>query len=241
MSRDPFEGLFESLDRTRDLDDAQIDLMIPTANLLSQIDGASIPAVMKKRRFWRRGLVLSTVAILVAGSAAAAITLSRGPVETVAHMTCYRSDSLRSTADVISYQANPLAECSQVMHWTATANQGAHGEGSLCLLADGSLSAFPPSHRMGLCSYLHLAEFNGELAHPEFSKFQSVAEMYFARHRCQSVNTAHQQVLQLMGAYGLASWSVRVMDSISPKACATLAFQLKSKVVDIVGADRPHP
>ena len=147
MSHDWLDEYFRSLDRTRHLDDAQIDLMIPTARLLDQIDSGNLPtsAESLKRRFWRKGVVMSTVAVLVVGSAAAAITLSRRPVETVAHMTCYREDSLTSTADVVSYAANPLAKCSQVMHWRATSNISVRGRGTLCLLSDGSLAPRRPS------------------------------------------------------------------------------------------------
>ena len=237
MSRDPLERAFELLDRTRHITDAQIDQMIPTAKLLRQIESTNRYSFSKslRRRFWHRGIVMSTVAVLVIGSAAAAITLSRRPVETVAHMTCYRGDSLRSTADVVSYDAHPLKVCSQVMHWLANSQNGFSGKGTLCLLSDGSLAGFPPSGKTRECSVLGLAAFNGELANPEVAKFQLAAETYFTRHQCQSVNTARAEVLQLMGTYGLVSWKVRITGSTSTKSCATLAFQLNPMVVDIVG------
>jgi hypothetical protein len=240
MSRDPLAVIFEALDRTRHLEDDQIDQMIPTANLLAQIHGATQQPLRKslKNRFWRRGVVISTVAVLVIGSAAAAITLSRRPVETVAHMTCYQRDSMRSTADVVSYDANSLAVCSQVMHWPADSVNGAGRKGTLCLLSDGSLAAFPPSHKRVECSALGLVAFNGGLANPEVARFQALAESYFTRHPCQSVIHAQREILQLLGRYGLSRWKLRSSGLNSPSACATLAFQPKSMVVDIVGIQR---
>jgi hypothetical protein len=239
MSRDPIEVIFDSLDRTRHLSDAQIDQMIPTATLLSQVEDMTQHSLMKslRRRLWRRGIVASTIAVLVVGSAAAAISLSRRPVETVAHMTCYRSDSLRSTADVVSYDSNPLAVCSQLMHWSDKPKHGRE-RGDLCLLSGGSLAAFPPSRKAKSCSVLGLATFNGELANPEAAKFQLAVETYFNNHSCPSLDVAHQEVLQLMGMYGLVGWRIRLTGSTATKACATLAFRLKLMDIDIV-AIRP--
>jgi hypothetical protein len=239
MSRDPLEELFGSLDRTRQLSDAQVDEMFSLERLFAQVKVATPPPTARRmgRRLLHRGTVMATVAVLLVGSAAAAITLSRGPVQSVASMTCFQGNSLTSTADVVSYDSNPLATCSRLLHWP-TPSKTEHEKGALCLLADGSLAVFPPSRKADRCENLGLVAFNGHLANPEVAKFQIAAENYFTRHPCESPAAARRAVLEILGTNGLVSWRVRLTGSTSSKACATLAFQLNSKDIDIVGIHR---
>jgi hypothetical protein len=240
MSRQSLEDIYKSLDSTEHLSDAQIDQMTPMGRLLAQIESVSSQSSTKslKRRFWRRGIVLSTAAVLAIGSAAAAISLSQKPLETVANMTCFQKDSLTSTAEIVPYAASPLADCSQTMHWPKVLKQGERATGILCLLSDGSLAAFPPSQKLKECSDLRLVAFNGHLANPEFARFQLAAESLFVHHPCQTVNLARRETLKLMGTFGLSEWKLRISGSSSMGTCATLAFQLGPKVVDIVGVER---
>jgi hypothetical protein len=235
MRRDPFEQLFESLDRTRNITDSQIDELFSVESLNSI---AYTPTRRRRggrlgKRLLRRGTVVATVAVLLVGSAAAAITLTRGPVETVTSMTCYQHDSLRSTANVVSYSSTPLAFCSQLLRWPTSSDP--HDEGSLCLLSNGSLAAFPPSRKFQGCKALGLEEFNGRLANPDAAKFELAAENYFSRHQCEARAKARGAILQLMGTNGLVGWTVRLTGSSSPKACATLAILTSSQEVNIVG------
>lgn len=239
MNRDQFEQLFESLDRTRDITDAQIDQLISLESLHA-IAHASAPRGYVRRlrkRAWRRGTVVATVAVLLVGSAAAAITLSRGPVVTVTSMTCYQHDSLRSTGDVVSYDSTPLAFCSQLFHWPAL-TKSPHDKGSLCLLSNGSIAAFPPSRRFGGCKTLGLEAFNGHVANPEAAKFQLQAQNYFVHHQCETRVTARGAILRLLGTDELTGWRVRLTGSSSPTACATLAIVPSSQEVEIVGMPR---
>jgi len=245
MSRDPIEEFFESLDRTRQLSDALVDEMFSLERLYSQVEGAtpspspsSSPSAGRMgRRMWHRGAVMTTVAVLVLGTAAAAITLSRGPVQSVANMACYQGNSLRSTANVVAYNSNPLATCSRLLHWPIPSKKG-HEKGALCLLSNGSLAVFPPSSKTDRCAILGLETFNGHLANPEVAKLQIAAENYFAHHPCESLSTARTAMLELLGANGLVDWKVRLTGLTSPQSCATLAFQLNSKDIDIVGIHR---
>jgi hypothetical protein len=133
--------------------------------------------------------------------------------------------------------ANPLAFCSQLLHWHESSEK-AHNKGSLCLLLDGSLAAFPPTRTSGLCKSLGLTAFNGQLANPNLAKFQIAAESYFTIHQCESLDSARQAMLRLLGTDGVVGWKVRLTGSTSPGACATLAFLLNSSEVDIVGIQR---
>lgn len=236
MTHDPFEELFESLDRTRNLSDAQIGAMFSVEHLydVARVQYREPSVGRMRKRLWRRASVIASVAVVVVGTAAAAITLSRGPVQTVAEMTCFQGDSLRTTPDVVSYVANPLAYCSQLMHWPPPAKK-AHEKGSLCLLSDGSLAVFPPTRTSKLCESLGLTQFNGHLANPDLARFQIAAENYFAVHQCESLDSARQAMRRLLSADGVVGWKVRLTGSNSPRACATLAFLLNSSEVDIVG------
>jgi hypothetical protein len=239
MSRDPFDQLFKALDRTRHLSDTQVDEMFSVEPLyrLARVENRELSVGRLRRRWWRRGSVIASVAFFVVGSAATAITLSRGPVQTVADMTCYQGDSLRTTPYVVSYAANPLAFCSQLLHWSTSAKK-THEKGSLCLLSDGSLAAFPPTRSSELCKSLGLTRFNGHLANPDLAKFQIAAENYFTIHQCESLDSARQAMLRLLGTNGVVGWKVRLTGLTSPRACATLAFLLNSSEVDIVGIHR---
>lgn len=191
-----------------------------------------------RRRLWRRSIVSSTIAVLVVAGAAAAITLTRAPARTVAHMACYQNDSLNSTAAVISYGSNPLALCAQVMHWQ-TPREGPHGRGMLCILSDGSLGAFPPPSASQDCAKLGLVEFNGRFASSRVAAFQQAAEDYFLKHQCDSSRNAKAIMLRLLGKFKVAGWRVEVTGSKSSLACATLAFEVDSRLVTIVGSARP--
>jgi hypothetical protein len=236
VSRDQFENLFESLDRTRQISDAQIDELFSVGQLLAIVNTPPVhqSALRLRRRLWRRSSVVASVAVLLVGSAAAAITLSRGPVQTVASMTCYQGDSLSTTADVVSYNSDPLAYCSHLWKWPAPSSSP-RDKGSLCLLTDGSLAAFPPARSFRGCKSLGLEIFNGKVADPDAAKFEIAAESYFAHHQCEARAPAREAMLKLLGAHGLVGWHVRVTGSSSPKACATLAILVTSHEVRIVG------
>jgi|SRR5665213_375397 len=239
MSRDPFEQLFESLDRTRQITDAQIDELFSVEPLIAiaHDPDPQRSASRSGRRLWRRGTVVATVAVVLIGSAAAAISLSSGPVESVTSMTCYQHDSLSSTANVVSYDSKPLAFCSQLLHWP-NSTKDPHDKGSLCLLSNGSIAAFPPSRKFGGCKSLGLEAFNGRIANSDAARFQIQAQNYFSHHLCDSRVTARGAILRLLGADGLTEWRVRLTGSSSPTACATLAILTSSQEVEIVGIRR---
>ncbi len=236
MNRDPFEQIFESLDRTRHVSDAQIDELFSVEQLraIAQDATPQLSARRMGKRSWRRGSVIAALTVTLIGSAAAAINLSRGPAQTAAYMTCYEGDSLSSTANVVSYNSNSLAYCSQLLHWPV-ASKDPHDKGSLCLLTDGSLAAFPPSRKFDGCKTLGLETFNGRLANSGAAKFEISAENYFTRNQCATLATARDAMLQLLGSDGLVGWKVRVTGSSAPSACATLALLTNSQEVDIVG------
>jgi hypothetical protein len=242
MSRESFEVVFRSLDPTKQLTNEQLDSMFSVERLLGQLSESKRRSRFEsmRKRLWRRSVVVSTISVLVVAGVATAITLAQAPVRKVAHMTCYQSVSLKSTADVTPYGSNPLALCAQVMHWQAP-NGGAHGDGLLCILSDGSLAAFPPSSGSERCAKLGLVAFNGRLASPRVAAFQRAAEDYFSNLQCDKSQTAKVSMLHLLGKFGVVGWRVEVTGSKSPAACATLAFEVDSKLVDIVGIVRQVP
>lgn len=241
MKRDPLVKAFRTLDPTKKLTDEQLDTMFSVKELLDQLNSPKRLSwfASTRRRVWRRSVVASVIAVLMAGGVATAITLSRSPVRSVAHMACYQSTSLSSIAEVTSYGNNPLSLCAQVMHWPAP-RSGVHGRGMLCVLSDGSLAAFPPSSREESCAKLGLVTFNGRLASPHVAAFQQAAESYFVHHQCDSTQDFRLTMLRLLGKFGVVGWHVQTVGSKSANACATLGFDVESKLVDVVGAPRSN-
>jgi hypothetical protein len=230
LSKDPLEELFESIDPLRGIDDATLHAPGTSIDRLHR----ELSRRQLRHSFGRRGAVFSIVSFVVLASSAAAITLLRSPVRDVASIGCYQKSSLTSTAEVVPYGNNPLAICNGVWHWKKVPRAGSPF-GSLCVLGDGSLAAFPPSRERDVCARLGLPIFNGLRKNIDVSTFQTAAISYFALHPCVSPANASFEVRILLGRYGLPDWQVRNTGSQSPSSCAFPAFQISARIVDIVG------
>ncbi len=236
MKDNSFQKIFDAIDVTRDLSDADLESMSPTENLLKRLDHPARPQPVSwyRRRLWRRTIVISTTTALVLAGTAAAISLSRGPVRDVTRLSCFAKVSLTSRADVIAYTSQPLSVCRTLMGWPSVP-MSPSPDGSLCVLSDGSLAAFPPSRKHQVCEQIGLAKFDGHIANMKVAAFQQSTQNLFTEHPCMVPFVASQQVQHLLKNYGISGWKVQISGSKSTKACATLSIQVTSRLVDIVG------
>jgi hypothetical protein len=231
MSRDPLEELFEAIDPLRDVDDATL---FTPGRLLERLHGEIDPR-RPRRRFWHRGTVVSLIGLTVLTGTAAAVTLWHTPVRNVASVTCYQKISLTSNADIISYTTHPLVACGSVWHWTSLPS-GPAPNGTLCVLSSGSLAAFPPSRRGDACERLRLPVFSGRVKSSAVARFQTTTISYFASHKCVSPILALHEVRQLIDRFNLRRWRARNTGSLDRRSCVFPAFQISTRVVDLVGS-----
>lgn len=236
MKDDPLQKVFDAIDVTRDLSNAELEAMFPTDHLINRLDHAVKvePVGWFRRRIWRRTIVISTTTTLVLAGTAAAISLIRDPVRDVTRLSCFSKVSLTSNADVIAYTSHPLSACQSLMHWPSVPASPAPS-GSLCVLSNGSLAGFPPSRKGQMCSALGLATFDGHIANLKIAAFQQSTQNYFTEHSCMVPTVARQEVQQLLKKYGISGWRTEVIGSMSTAACATLSIQVPSRLVEIVG------
>lgn len=239
MTREPLKKFFADSDSTKELSDSDLDAMFPHDRLFERVQSAlmSEPIARIQKRLWRRTATISVTAILVLAGTAAAISLLRAPVRDVTRLTCFEGVSLTSKAAVVPYSADPLAACGSAMHWPS-APRSPSPEGSLCVLGDGSLAGFPPSRTVQVCEVLGLPTFNGQLKNPADAAFERTSQSIFTEHPCMALLGARREVLRLIGKFGLTRWRVRISGSRSPRACATLAIDVKARRVGIIGIER---
>lgn len=236
MNTDPFKSFFKSVDPTRGLRESEIDELVERAQLFQRVLGRvnDDPARRQRQRTWRRAAVISTVAIFLVGGAAAAITLLRSPVTNASQMSCYSQDSVHSKTTLeIPYSAHPLASCKAELHWKLVLSSRTPA-GLLCVLPDGTLGGFPPSKKIKNCSSIGLPAFNGKLRFANVLAFENAAHGYFEEHVCPTPTSAKNEMLALIGKYGLRDWVVRVYGSDAPTACATFAVQPTNHIINIV-------
>lgn len=235
MKDDPLQRIFDRLDATKNLSDSDLDAIMPTERLLNRLNNELSKEHVGwfRRRFWRRTVVITTTTVLVLAGTAAGISLLRGPVHDVTRLSCFAKVSLTSGADVISYTSNPLSACQSFMHWPAVPSSSSPN-GSLCVLSNGSLAAFPPSRRRQVCADLGLAVFDGHIANLKVAAFEESTQNYFTAHLCMAPGVARQEVERLLRKYDITGWRVRITGKQSTNACATLSIQVSSRLVDIV-------
>jgi hypothetical protein len=239
LKYDPLQEIFDSIDPVKDLSDAQLEALHPTASLLERLhDEITEDSVSWIRRsIWRRTVIISATTVLVLAGTAAAITILRSSVQATTSLSCFRADSLSSGADVVAYSEHPLSVCQSFLHWSPMPSSPSP-EGSLCVLSNGSLAGFPPSRESQVCAKLDLPIFNGRVKNPEIAAFQRAAQRYFSQNSCMLPAVAQAGVQRLIGKYGISNWYVRVSGSREQSACAILAIEVKSRTVDIVGISR---
>lgn len=232
MNHDPLETLFDALDPLQGLNDT--DLFTPGKALerLHREIGQIQPS--RRRRFWRRPLVMSIATVFVLAGTAAAVSFLRSPVQDVTTLGCYQKISLTSNVDVVPYSGSLLATCASIWRWKKVSG-GAAPDGSLCILTNGSLAGFPPSRRANTCARLGLPTFNGKVGNSTVAQFQIAAISYFTAHSCVSPSSAALEVRALIVRYDLTGWRVRSTKSKDPRSCAFLAFQIPNRSVDVVG------
>jgi hypothetical protein len=234
LTHDPLEELFDSIDSVKELSDTQLSALHPTPDLLERLhrDITAESVIWVRRKVWRRTIIATVSSVLVLAGTAAAITILRAPVQITTSMSCFRADSLHSGADVVAYNDHPLATCDSVMHWPS--GLGGKSKGSLCVLSNGSLAGFPPERDSPVCAKIGLPFFDGRIKSPETAQFQQAAQRYFSANPCASRSVAQKSVQRLIGIYGISNWHVRVSGSQDQTACATLAIDVKARIVDIV-------
>ena len=236
MKNDPLQKIFDGIDSTKDLTDADLETMLPTERLLERLNNAvdNEPVGWLRRRIWRRTIVISTTTVLVLAGTAAAISLLRGPVHDTTRLSCFAKVSLTSSADVIAYTSQPLSACQSLMHWPSVPGSPSPS-GSLCVLSNGSLAGFPPSRKGQACAELGLAVFDGHVANLKVAAFEQSTQNYFTKHPCMATAVARQEVRRLLRKYDISDWRVQVSGSKAKAACATLSIQVPARMVDIVG------
>jgi len=237
VSADPFKKLFESADPTRGVSSREIDKLIDEAQIFQRLHDRVKDISRKPQPHgpWRRVALISTVAVLVLGGAAAAITLLRSPVTNTSQVSCYSQDSVHSKIiSEVPYGPHPLASCQAQLRWKSVPSSPTPA-GLLCVLPNGTLGGFPPSKKFQNCSLIGLATFNGKLAYPHVLAFEIAAHTYFEEHACSKVPSAKHEMLALIGKYGLRGWTIHVDGLRAPSACATLAVQPDRHSVDVVG------
>lgn len=236
MIHDPLRKFFVDTDPTRDLSDAELDTMFAAGRLFERIKSAREVTLSARtpKRLWRRTATITLTSVLVLAGTAAAISFLRAPVRDTSRLSCFAQTSLASAAAVVPYSSDPLAACGSLLHWpTLPGSPSPHG--SLCVLADGSLAGFPPSRTAHECEVLGLETFNGHLKSPDVADFESSVQAIFNEHKCMTLPTARREVLRLIGKHGLTGWHVSTSGSDSLRACATLALEIQSRHVGIVG------
>ncbi len=235
MKDDPLQRIFDRLDATKNLSDSDLDSIMPTERLLDRLNNelSREPVGWFRQKFWRRTIVITTTTVLVLAGTAAGISLLRGPVRDVTRLSCFTKVSLTSGADVISYTGHPLSACQSLMHWPSVPSSSSPN-GSLCVLSNGSLAAFPPSRKDQVCADLGLPIFDGHIANLKVAAFEESTQNYFTAHPCMSPGVAHVEVQRLLRKYDLTGWRVTVTGKQSTNACATLSIQVSSRLVDIV-------
>jgi hypothetical protein len=236
LKNDPLQKIFGSLDPTSKLSDADLDSLMPADQLLERLQ-ASIenkPSSWLRKKLWRRSVVISTVAVLTLAGAATAVTLARAPARDTTRLSCFAKSSLTSNADVVSYTRQSLAECQSLMHWVKVPGSPAP-KGSLCVMSNGTLAAFPPARKPHVCSTLGLLTFDGHIANLKTAAFEESTQTYFTKHTCMKLAVAREEVERLLKARGLSGWRVQVSGSKSQTACATLNIQVSAKTINIVG------
>lgn len=236
MKSDPLQKIFDRVDSTRHLSDADLGAMLSTERLLERLNNVvdNEPVGWFRRRIWRRTIVISTTTVLVLAGTAAAISLIRGPVHDSTRLSCFAKLSLTSGADVIAYTSHPLSACQSLMHWPSVPASPSPS-GSLCVLINGSLAGFPPSRKGNACAALGLAVFDGHLANLKVAAFEQSTQNYFTQHSCLAPAVARQDVQRQLKKYGISGWRVLISGSKSKAACATLSIQVSSRLIDIVG------
>jgi hypothetical protein len=238
VSVDPFKSLFERVDPTRGLSDGDVGELLEDAQLLQRIQDQTRDALGRPPR-QRRLALISAAAVLVLAGTAAAITLLRSPATNTSQMSCFSQDSLHSKIIVESpYGAHPLETCNAQLHWISVPSSKTP-TGLLCVLPNGTVGGFPPSRRFQSCSSIGLFAFNGRVAHPHVLAFERAAQRYFESRACPNVLAARHKILELIGEYGLTGWSVDLVGSRSPSACATFALLTTRHSVHIVGVVEP--
>jgi hypothetical protein len=239
MSYDPFAQVLEAVDPARGLSDADLDAWFSPVALLErlELDVAKRPVSWWRRRPWRRTTIITLSTVLVLAGSAAAISLLRSSAHDVSRLSCFEGASLSPNADVFAFHTQPLATCQSAMTWRSVPDSP-NPAGSLCVLPNGSLAAFPPTRAAHLCAKLGLAVFNGRLKSPRFAEFERSAENYFTAHPCERQSTAQTAVLRLIGRYGIDRWRVQTSGSTSSGACATLNIQVGARLVNIVAIKR---
>jgi len=97
MTTDPFKELFQSIDPTRGLSDADIDKMVAEAKIVERAEQrATTPYRRWYQRRWRRTAVISIVAIVGFSGVATSVTLFRSGVSDPTQMECYSQDAIHS-------------------------------------------------------------------------------------------------------------------------------------------------
>lgn len=236
MKNDPLQKIFSNIDAVKDLSDADLEALVPTAQLLERLHGAvdRQPGARWRERVLRRSVVISVTAVLVLAGTAAALTFLRAPVQNTTRLSCFAKVSLSSDADVIAYTPHALLSCQSLMSWPPMP-ASPNPKGSLCVLSDGSLAGFPPSRQSHVCADLGLAAFNGRLADAKVAVFVEVAQSFFTKHPCLETAVARKEVHQLLKKYDVSGWRVEVSGSNAKNACATLSIQISHRLVEIVG------
>jgi len=235
LNNDPLQNIFDRLDVTKNMSDADLETIMPTERLLERLNNElnRKPVGWFRRKILRRTVVITATTVLVLAGSAAAISLLRGPVRDVTRLSCFAKISLTSGADVITYTSNPLSACQSFMHWPLVPS-GSSPNGSLCVLSNGSLAAFPPSRKDQVCADLGLAVFDGHIANLKVAAFEESTQNYFTAHPCMSPSVAREEVQRLLTKYDLTGWHVTVTGKQSTNACATLSIQVSLRLVDIV-------
>jgi hypothetical protein len=234
-SDDFFQGLFDAVDPTKGISDAQLAEKFPLEQLASRL---RTDIVVKRfcrfyRRPWRRAtLFILSITVLVAGTATA-FTLLRSPIRVATTLSCYQFDSLSSNVDVVGFSGNPLAACASVAHWSES-KMTSTPRGFLCVLSNGSLAGFPLSSKRRNCEFLGLPSFDGRFQKGAEAKFQQSLQRYFSVHTCVTSRIARAEVQDAIGKFGLSEWRVRVSGSLDARACSTLNIQAGRRTVNIV-------
>ena len=236
MTHDPFQDFFDAVDPVKDLSDAQLEALHPEANLIDRLRAETRKESVGgfRQKVLRRSVVVTVATVFVLAGTAAAVALLRSPAQVTTSLSCFRTDSLRNGADVIAYSQSSLAACQSLMQW-APVPSSPSPDGSLCVLSNGSLAAFPPSRETQVCSKLGLSDFNGSVKNPAVGAFRRATQQYFLDHRCSAPATALAGIQRLIGQFGITDWHLRMRGSRRLSACATLAIDVKSKTVEIVG------
>ena len=237
MKRDPLQSYFESVDPTKDISDASLDQRFPTEDFLARLQRAAEvrPARNLRNSFWRRTTIISIAAVMAVTGTAAAINFLRSPVTDSSRLSCYSQVSRTPhVIEEIPTSTQPLGACRIALHWKQIPGSPAP-EGSLCVLPNGTLAAFPPSRRFDVCSYLKLATFSGRTENIRVAEFEKSAVNYFGERSCVAPETARKEIIHLFVKFELARWRVRFTRTSSVRACSTLAIQVTNRIVDLVG------